>query len=221
MNNFGKLKQVLLGHLTRNAISMETEVGSVDMLGVAVNSAMTHIQRLIDFEWNKGTIKVHCNPTGSLVEQTVDHTTGKEVVIKRIIQAYGHVEPKQGMTSAKIDYLSKTSDVVDKTYGERCLGPRVIHSACDVYMSPAPAEAYHLYFEAVKWMPELEHDSDRNFLFVYGFDYLIYRSMLELNFYIKEDQRFDINTALLNQAQNSLIAWNTSLLSPTETEIEL
>ena len=198
---------------------MQTE-GGQDMVATAINSALTHIQRKRDFEWNKDTIQVHCNPTGNIMTQAVSTTTNKPVVIKRINIAYGNNDP--GLTGgAKVDYLSRTSQSSVATYGSGCCtSTKVIHAGCNVHMVPPPADNYKLYFEAVLWLPKLEHDSDTNFILLYGYDYMLYRSLQELNFYIKEDQRFEINMVLLREAANSLMAWDMSLISPTETEID-
>jgi hypothetical protein len=70
-------------------------------------------------------------------------------------------------------------------------------------------------------MPRLTRPEHSNFLFDYGFDWLMYRSIVELNFFIKEDERFSVSAKMLDEAWRSLTAWDTSLVSPTETEIEL
>lgn len=70
-------------------------------------------------------------------------------------------------------------------------------------------------------MPRLVKEQDTNFLLDYGFDYIMYRSIVELNFFIKEDERFQVNTSMVSDTWNSLLAWDASLISPTETEIEL
>ena len=223
MSDYGELKEILLGHLTRQAPSMVTE-GGVDMVGLAIRSAVNHLQRSNDFEWCKQTVSVQCDPTGNInnalsYEQGLQ---GKPVRVKRIIQAYGAVPPKL-IGSPQVMYFSKTSQVTDDTTGPNVYTNtmRVIHSAQNVYLSPLPEGPYKLYFEAVCLLPKLVHDSDTNFLFEFGFDYLTYKSIQALNFYIKEDERFEINMALLKQAEAGLMQWDVSLLSPTETEIDL
>ena len=219
MSTFGALKDILLGHLTRQGVSMHTE-GGIDMVGAAVNSALVYIQRKRDFEWNKKTIKVSCNPRGSILTQAVDLDTDTPITIKRIIQAYGLIKPEDSGTPT-VDYLSKTSRNTDLRMGKSCANiPAVIHSADSVVLSPTPNDQYFLYFEAVKWLPPLVADSDTNFIMTYGYDYMLYSSLQELNFYIKEDQRFEINTMLLRKAEEGLMQWDMSLLSPTETEID-
>ena len=219
MNTFGELKDILLGHLSRNGVSMQTEGGS-DMVAVAINSAMTHIQRKRDFEWNKITTQVNCNPKGNLLTQSLDLDTGEAVTIKRINVAYGVLKPELA-GGPKVDYLSRTSQAQVNTYASGCpTALKVIHSGSDVFAVPTPEGAYKLYFEAIKWLPKLVHQSDTNFVLTYGFDYMIYRSLQELNFYIKEDQRFEINTVLLRGAEEGLMQWDMNLISPTETEID-
>lgn len=220
MNTFGHIKEVILGHLTRNGMSMQTE-GGVDMVAASIHSAQTYIQRKRDFQWAKTDIYIQCDPTGDLILNAVEVDTKQPVKIKRINVAYGTKEPSlEG--GPKVDYISKNSQVYRQTYnqsGSTC--ERVIHSATKVFASPRPEGAYKLWFEAVKWIPPLVNESDTNFLLEYGFDFMLYRSLKELNFYLKEDQRFQINNNLLTEAEMGLLQWDDSLLSPTETEINL
>ena len=181
MNTFGKLKDILLGHLTRNGVAMQTE-GGVDMVGAAINSALTYIQRSRDFEWNKTDIRIHCNPKGDLLTNAVDLDTNQPIQIKRILQAYGTTKP--GICGGpKVDYLSKSSQVARNTYGQQCgsAPERVIHSATKVFACPTPDGGYDLYFEAVKWLQPLVHELDSNFLLDYGLDFLLYRTLKALN----------------------------------------
>jgi hypothetical protein len=145
--------------------------------------------------------------------------------VKNIIKAFGTVQPT-GHRDLSVPYLSRVSQI-GETNAERNHGvdPRrgfcVIHQGQYIYASPQPADApYTLWFEAVKWLPRLTNDLDTNFLFTYGFDFLMYRSIVELNFFIKEDERFQVSAKLLEDAWGSLMQWDASLVSPTETEID-
>jgi hypothetical protein len=117
------------------------------------------------------------------------------------------------------------SQITDSTNSKKnhcfCAGAKVVHEGQKVFMSPRPEGAHDLYFYAVKWMPRLVKDDDTNFLLEYAFDFLMYRSILELNFFIKEEERFQVTQKMLDESWNSVIAWDSHLISPTETEIEL
>lgn len=221
MSNFGTLKEVVLACVTRANTSFQA--GTSNFADVAINNALIYAQRRANFEWCKGTVSIMCNPKGSILSAVDD--AGQPVVIKNIIKCFGQVEPT-GHKDLAVPYLSRVSQIGESGQENRTGTPArhgecVIHQGQIVYASPAVSGPYTLWFEAVKWMPRLVFDTDTNFLFTYGFDFLMYRSIVELNFFIKEDERFNVSAKLLEDAWNSLVQWDASLVSPTETEINI
>jgi len=220
MSNFGELKQTVLGCVSRLSSSFQT--GATNFVDVAINNALIFTQRQHDFEWNKGVVKIACQPTGNVSLAITE--AGDTCKIKRIIKAFGSVQPTRGFDKS-IPYLSRASMISDVTglakYQTRPCDTAVIHDGKSVFLLVPPSANYELWFYAVKWLPRLVSTIDTNFLFEYGFDFLMYRTLQELNFYLKEDERFPINKSLLQEAWNSLVDWDVSLLSPTETEIDL
>lgn len=239
MSDFGTLKEVVLGCVTRAGSSFQT--GGTNMVGVAINNAIIYAQRKANLEWCKGTVSIDCNPNGSIM--VAKDENGFPVFVKNIIKSFGLVQPT-GHKDVSVPYLSRVSQIIESTQ-ERELyrsqrdcttpnqswvlmnaniarfGPCVIHQGQKIYCTPQPPTLpYTLWFEAVKWLPRLVNDLDTNFLLVYGFDFLMYRSIIELNFFIKEDERFQVNAKILDDAWSSFIQWDSSLVSPTETEID-
>jgi hypothetical protein len=224
MSNFGILRETILGCVSRAKSSFQA--GSQNFVDLAINNAVIYAQRNWDFQFLKGDVKIVCNPRGSMM--TAVDECNCTVKLKRIIKAYGAGVPDPH-TAMSIPYLSRQSQIADVTNANAnactCYsGAKVVHDGESVYLSPATVEAgtpYDLWFHAVRWLPRLTRDEHSNFLFEYGFDFLMYRSIYELNFFIKEDERFSVSTKMLNDAWASLTAWDVSLVSPTETEIEL
>lgn len=220
MSNFGELKQTVLGCVSRLNSSFQT--GTTNFVDVAINNALIFTQRQHDFEWNKAVVKIVCAPVGNVSIAVTE--AGVACKVKRIIKAFGSVQPTRGLDRS-LPYLSRQSMISDvtglhKTQNQPC-DPAVVHDGQDVFLLTPPSTNYDLWFYAVKWLPRLASTTDTNFLFEYGFDFLMYRTLQELNFYLKEDERFPINKQLLSEAWSSLVDWDTSLLSPTETEIDL
>lgn len=220
MSDFYSLKQVILGCVART--SKAFVAGSTNFVDVAINNAVIYAQRRVDFEWNKGVIVVPCATVGSLLNALDEN--GEPVKVKKIIKAFGAKQPTIG-DSTSVPYLSRVSQIADDTTGRLnhccCSGNRVVHEGLKVFHAPEINEAHNLYFYAVKWLPRLVADEDTNFLLEQAFDFLMYRSILELNFFIKEDERFQVSKVMLEDAWQSVITWDASLVSPTETEIEL
>lgn len=218
MSNYGEIKQAVLGCVTRQNASFQS--GQVNLVDIAVNNAVIYAQRQKDFEWCKGLVSIDCNPKGSLMNAKDE--SGLAVKLKRIVKAYGINQPT-GHDETSIRYLSRASQTADNTgmalSGNRPCSPSVIHDGMSVYITPQQIGPHVLWFYAVKWLPRFIKDSDTNFFLEYGFDYIMYRSLVELNFYLKEDERFPINKTLLSDTWESLSTWDNSLVSPTETEI--
>jgi len=55
-------------------------------------------------------------------------------------------------------------------------------------------------------------DSQTNFLLDTCFDYMLFRSVYELNFYLKEDTRVQLSDKLLENLWNNVIRWNETLI---------
>lgn len=62
---------------------------------------------------------------------------------------------------------------------------------------------------------------ETSFLLDRCFDYLMYRSVFELNFFLKEDQRVGIASGLMKDVWTSMIAWNTSIINSTVDDVSL
>lgn len=221
MSDLFNMRQTVLGCVSRIGGSFQT--GTVNFVDTAINNAIIYAQRKCDFEWNKALVSVSCDPTGR-IDKAVEIDTGETVKLKKIIKALGSVNP--GLANNRsLPYLSRTSQIADDTLRKQnhCCdnSPRVIHDGIKVYHTPLIEGKHNLFFYAIKWMPRLVKESDTNFLLDYGFDFIMYRSIIELNFFIKEDERFQVSNALVSDAWNTLTAWDASLISPTETEIEL
>lgn len=218
MSTFGELKEIILGCISRVQSSFQS--GGTNFANVAINNALLYTQRNWDFEWNKGVVSVACDPVG-LTTKALD-ANGAQVKLKRIIKAFGTSEPT-GHRDTEIGYYSRGAQIKDDTaIGCGTLKPRVVHEGRRVWMTPKPTEEdYTLFFYAVKMLPKLEKDSDTNFLLEYGFDYLMYRSIMELNFFIREDERFPVTAGMVRDAWQSLVNWDVSLVSPTEHELDL
>lgn len=232
MSNFGTLREAILGCVSRAQSSFQA--GSQNFADLAINNSIIFAQRNWDFQWLKGDVKIVCDPKGSM-QQAVDHC-GCPVRLKRIIKALGLKQP-DGHNDREMPYLSRQSQIKDDSLGGKsvgtsvgcgctggCGGPgvRTIHDGECVYLSPQPGTVpYDLWFYAVKWLPRVVKDADTNFMFHYGFDFLMYRSIVELNFFIKEDERFQVSARMLQESWASFTAWDQTLVSPTETEIEL
>lgn len=63
--------------------------------------------------------------------------------------------------------------------------------------------------------------SQTNFLIEHCFDFLMYRSIVELNFFLKEDERVVISDAMLEKTWQNVVAWNETVVRNATTDAKL
>lgn len=54
--------------------------------------------------------------------------------------------------------------------------------------------------------------TSNNFLLDYGYDFMLFRSIFELNFLLKEEQRFQVSDKILSSTWRNLVAWNDTFI---------
>ncbi len=62
---------------------------------------------------------------------------------------------------------------------------------------------------------------EEDFLIENCFDWLLYRCVWELNFFVKEDERVQLSRDLINEAWNAIIEWNSNLISQSTDDTSL
>lgn len=104
-----------------------------------------------------------------------------------------------------------------------------------VYLIPPGGGAYgygtsavNLRLDVVRFMPDysfgnIDEDDDvlTDFFLEYCEDFMLLRSLVELNFFLKEDQRVPISAQAMEDSWKSVLAWDTSLVSGTSDDITL
>lgn len=84
--------------------------------------------------------------------------------------------------------------------------------------------ALNVYFDGIRWLEDFGDtdwcQSHQQFLLDYCFDILLYRSIMELNFFLKEDERVNVSNAQWTTAWNNVINWNATIFGNT-TDVSL
>lgn len=63
--------------------------------------------------------------------------------------------------------------------------------------------------------------AETDFLLDSCFDWLMYRTIWELNYFLKEDERVQLSTDLIRDAWEALKAWNENLISQSVDDVDL
>jgi hypothetical protein len=227
-----QFEEVIKAFITRSGGSLTT-ADNQSLLRVAVNNAKQYAQRTIDFKWLEDSVYIDCNPSGDVLSGMKLEDTGASVQIKRITKAFKLIENQTAKTPIK--YVSQQAlsrdlerriDLGQLPQPNTRFGVETyeyaVHQGKRIWLYPKPTVTpYRLYFDAIVWLPDYSNDHATDFLLDYCRDFLLYRSMLELNFLIKEDERFEVSQTLYNDSWNSMLNWNNSLITPTDTELDL
>lgn len=223
--NFAKLKTLILAYVKRTEASVVKD--DVNTVEIAVNNAMLAIQRDHDFNWLHKQIYVDCDPIGNVLTGAKLSLDDTSVKVKRLLKAYLK-EPNSDQLQP-IDFQSQATHAHDVHKAQK-LGlsrsqsgepARLVQQGQNIWLYPRPTAATRVYFDAVVYLAELDGDSDTNFLLEYARDYLMYSSIIELNFFIKEDERYQISQTQLSRARKSLLNWDNTLVTFTDGELDL
>lgn len=228
--NLGEMRDIVLAHVTRSADSLQ--VKNVNLVTVAINNALLFAERKLDLEWSKCEVSVECNPKGNILTGALD-SNGSLVKVKKILQVL--TAPESLLTlpyvskdwlirnhSGARDNLTPPAFQTKHTEGSSALCTAVVHEGPEISLYPQPSTLpYTIPLRVVKYLSPLVNPDDTNYLLEYGYDYITYKSVKNLNFFLKEDQRFAISDSMLNESFQSLDQWNAELVSPSEEETDL
>lgn len=90
-----------------------------------------------------------------------------------------------------------------------------------LYMCPEFHCPVEVTLEVVKWMKPYGYVDDGTYvtcdwMLEYASDYLLYRTMSELNVFLKEDDRLNISQSKMTEAWVNLTAWDSTMISGDE-----
>jgi hypothetical protein len=231
----GDLRKAICAFTRRSPSSFVGEHG--DSLLVAVNNAKNFAQREVDFEAAFEQVMVvvpEVAKGGDLRKAKLypDNQVAAEVkcVRKGFLQSTsGSFQIPVPVVSRQswVDSLERRSTGSVYSLNERETGHVANASAQPLsivlvgqhkfFISPASEavlgtlQALPVYFDAILLQPDFVSDNETSFLLTYCFDFMLFRSIYELNFLLKEDQRFEISMTMLSVAWQSVKDWNSKI----------
>lgn len=220
--NFGQLKDIIATYVKRGRHSLVSQEFEIDLVGVAINNAKTYAQRTYDFKYLKKSFKFSVpevawnNPTWRF--RLTDEELGLPP-IKKIISAIGN-EYDLPIVTEQIFRNRKRARFM-KGGGDADLVSCLVLEGDEIYLNNVVfQEGDVISLQGIEWLPDYENAGDTDFLMTYGKDYLLYKAMNEINYFLKEDERFGVSQKVLNDAWASLISWDSAFLDPIDFELE-
>lgn len=213
-------------------------VDSLDCLAVAINSARKFSERLRDFENNRVEAKVTVNlTTGALISAITD-LSGNALSVKTIKSAgvpYGTDSIMPIALLSRDAHLGRLS----REFASTPTAPQaseqgtiemseisLVRMGQKIYLSPNDPQTYGdnvsttvvVYMDVIKFLPDYSGDSDSDFFLEHCYDYLVLRTVQQLNAFLKEDQRLPFSTKLMEEAWRSVVEWdNNMVVGSTDT----
>lgn len=240
-NTVAQLKLAVAGFLQRDpAVFVRAGEPKVDLLLQACNNARLYAERKVDFELSKVDVNIP-NVTlsdGADISTAVlrsDNTT--PVRVKKIITPF---LPFDSQGSFPVDLVmrktwndrlkrryegAKPIDRVDMAFlteAPFC----VLLEGSMIYVVPADSTAFSsttftVAASVIRWLDAYETGEETDFLLDNCFDWMMFYCIMQMGYYMKEDERVQLNSAMVSDAWDSLVNWNNELVRSTVDDTNL
>ena len=200
-----------------------------DLLLQSCNNARLYAERMVDFELAMANVEISSVDlhNGASLTTAVLTGTATSVNVKKIMTPWLGAE---GGTQFPVDLVDKRTwnDRLKRRYeGAR---PRdtadyafitespfvVVQTGNTIFVAPADHKAlggtFPIFLDAWLWLPAYVDGTETDFLLANCFDWMIYRCVYELNFFLKEDERVMLSTKLMDNSWDALVKWNNELI---------
>jgi hypothetical protein len=227
-----ELKTAAAGFLNRDASAFV--VGTFDVLLAACNNARLYVERTVNLEMARVAATLTVNlVNGGALSSAVLTGTATPVSVKHIKWAGFALEGVANtIVPVKIynrdDYLRRiqrrfanASDLTVASLDSINLPFGVYRMNNTLYAVPnagfpSGATTVDVYMDVFKWMDSYTTGNETDFLLDYCFDYMLFRTISELNYFLKEDQRVALSTQVVKDAWESLKAWNAMIVEQSD-----
>lgn len=231
---YGNFKKFVLAFVKRTAAHLT--VDGLDCLGAAINAARKYSERIVDFEHNRvrGTIVIdlvngtEISAAKDLADASLSIKTIKAATVQydttttlpiALIARQDHL----GRVKRQFDHTLRLVDVSDvdfTTVPEMAL----VRFGTKLYLTPNTGSSYAasnpstitVGLDVIKWLPDYVNDADTDFLLEHCYDYLLLRTVENLNLFLKEDVRIPINHQMVEAAWRTVKIWDSSLLNTAQ-----
>lgn len=205
-----------------------------ESLLIAINHAKDWAQREVDLEWmlRPATGVVPTFQQG-LNRQDIRNANGDRIKVKTVRTALLRRSDGSEVPIPIIsrqDYLNRVARIAGQQRrldDQNCsltahgINIQLISFGEQYYLVPASETAFGaasnipIGFDVIEWIPDFTDDNQTHWLFDYAKDFMMFRSIVELNFLLKEDQRFNVSFSLLDNTWKNVKQWNSTFIGNT------
>lgn len=230
---FGDLKKAVLAFMGRKAGDLTFD--SVEYVAQAVNSAKDFVQRGLDFEYSRLEAQVTAVSVtdGALLTAAVLKGTATPVIVKSVESVWlsnsagsGQFPIKMASWDAYKERLARRSEHVTRiddanSITDGSITPNTltyVQLGRKFFIYPANQQAlggatFTVFLDIFEWIDDFTVDGTQHWIFDHCFDMLKFRSIVELNYFLKEDQRKVISDAHMEKLWLNVVNWNNTIIS--------
>lgn len=220
---YANFKDMVCSYSNRLAALYAT-VGSQDVVLIAMNDARRQAQRLYKFNLAKRTafVKLSLLPQSTLTDFDVDPSgSGAAVIVNRLDELWEYGTTT--VASTTVYYPTKQLDTrrrAELTYASpNRTWPATSSAAAitDSFAYTVGTSVYHSNLTTQTWFMAYiveflaEHDggSSEDMFLTYFADWLKWATLANLNYWLKENERVNIDAALVSQLWNSVTQFDS------------
>lgn len=230
--NIAEFEQLVLDYLNRAGVSFDIGAeGRTDKVLFACNNAKQFAQRKIKFESaiTYVTLQVSKSSGGDLSTALLFSDEATPIKIRSITHGFVEHSNESWVPVAvrqrgpQLEEFRKNQYVQIQTERYPKLSriavasvPELVKDGGTIWLTPWPQadivvenDSTTVKLRVYQWMPPYKEPNDSDFFLDFCQDWLLYRCIQELNFYLKEDQRVQISQSMVQSAFESMQQWNS------------
>lgn len=220
-------------------------VNSYDILERAIHKARLWAERKHSFEKSKMSVNVpnvSLTAGGLLTAAVNTDDITESVKVKTVLRAFLTFSDNSGQFPISVISREAHMERLKRRYAnattisnaELTSMPIVpadfaaVRMGDKIYVVPPNSASYNgsstitLKLDVVRFQPDYHAtDHPTDFFLEDCEDFMLLRSIVELNFFLKEDQRVPISAAALKDSWESVLAWDASLVKTTSDDANL
>lgn len=242
--NVGEIKEQIAYYLQQSVASFSS--GGTDFLLVELNRSRRKAERLHDFVYSEalGYLSIDPDDGGLLTAvKPNEDLTGTALDVKTVQTFYLQTTTANGYRYVPMLHHSRRrlSNEAKELFNKRTWGFNTRYPASDedaypslskrpavewfgktIKIVPAPSEAKVLGLDCYTWLPDYTDDADEDFITENGADYLIWETIVKLNYRIqtfvpRQDKVLPPPDKLADDAYADLVEWDGYLVEEGRT----
>lgn len=224
----------LIASYSNRVAALFTTVGAQDVILAAMNDARRDAQRRYRFNMNTRQVfaQLSLKPASLLSDFKVDPIGGAAVVVSRLdsLWEYG----TQTVASTACYYPTRELDIRRSSELSTSINSKpwpfqsssVTATADFAYMMGTDIRHSNLttqtWFmgQAVVFLPDLISSDSPDIFLTYFTDWLKFATLLNLNVWLKDAERFNIDTAVMTTLWNSVTQFDAQQANPTNISLD-